>query len=94
MTRSKIFLCMGMTVIFSMIGITHAFGWSLQEAAAPYKGTVLHVLINHHTMYDYSKPYIPEFEKITGIKVDVELLTRKTMNTKQQFELASNTAAS
>jgi len=91
--RRRVWLFLSMGVLFLLVGFNHAMGWSLKEAAEPYRGTVLHMLINHHTMFDYSEPYIQEFEKETGIKVEIELLTRKTMNTKQEFELGSNTAA-
>ena len=93
MIRSKKCVFVALVVMFSLMGLTQAMGWSLKEAAEPYEGKVIYMLINHHTMYDYSKSYISEFEKESGIKIEIELLTRKTMNTKQEFELGSNTAA-
>lgn len=93
MLQRKSWLLLPMVMLFSLMAINQAIGWSLKEAAKPYKGTTVYVLINHHRMYEYSEPYIPEFERETGIKVNVELLTRRTMNTKQEFELGSNTAA-
>lgn len=93
MLGRKSWLLLSMVMLFSVIGVSQAMGWSLKEAAKPYKGTTIHMLINHHRMYEFSQPYIPEFERETGIKIEVELLTRRTMNTKQEFELGSNTAA-
>lgn len=59
------------TAVFSAACLcaTHAFAWSLKEAAAPYKGTTINVVGLERPSYKAAEKLTPEFEKETGIKV-------------------------
>ncbi|HEU4684499.1 MAG TPA: sugar ABC transporter substrate-binding protein [Nitrospira sp.] len=48
---------------------SHAFAWSLKEAAAPYKGTTISVVGLDRPSYKAAEKLTPEFEKETGIHV-------------------------
>ena len=52
-------------------GATHALAWSLEEAAAPYKGTKIKVLFLDRPGYKAAIQMLPEFEQKTGIKVNI-----------------------
>lgn len=71
-----------------------AFGWSWEEASKPYSGVTINVItVPHPTQVEPAKPYIPEFEKMTGIKVNIEYLERISLTTKQEMELGAHTGA-
>jgi multiple sugar transport system substrate-binding protein len=57
------------TALVSTIG--GAFAWSLEEAAKPYAGTVLDVVFLDRPGYNAAKEMLPEFEKMTGIKLNI-----------------------
>jgi multiple sugar transport system substrate-binding protein len=46
-----------------------AAGWNLADAAAPYKGTTINVVVLDRPSYVAEKQLIPQFEKETGITV-------------------------
>lgn len=52
-------------------GATHASAWSLEEAAKPYAGTELEVVFLLRPGYEAAEKMLPEFEKKTGIKVNI-----------------------
>jgi len=70
----------------------NAHAWSLKEAAAPYKGTTISMMINFHPSTDATKPFIKEFEETTGIKVDQNYMKLQDLRPKMDVELASGTA--
>ncbi len=74
--------------------ITETSGeWTWANAAAPYKGDTIYVLLQTHPSTDATKKLLPEFEAATGINVELELLQRRAMNTKEEMELASKSCA-
>ena len=50
---------------------TQASAWSLEEAAKPYAGTELEVVFLLRPGYEAAEKMIPEFEKKTGIKINI-----------------------
>lgn len=50
---------------------TPAAAWSLEEAAKPYAGTELEVVFLLRPGYEAAEKMLPEFEKKTGIKVNI-----------------------
>lgn len=53
-------------------GVTaSANAWSLEEAAKPYAGTVVDVVFLLRPGYEAAEAMLPEFEKKTGIKVNI-----------------------
>lgn len=82
-------------VLFFSIGIfaaSFASAWSLQEAAEPYRGTTISFMINFHPSTDATKPFIKEFEEITGIKVEQNYMKLQDLRPKMDVEFASGTA--
>jgi len=68
-------------------------GWSLAEAARPYRGTTIKAISVTHSANNATQPMIAEFEKETGIKVDFEYVERTVMNAKLDVELGAKTGA-
>jgi len=67
------------------------FGLSSPAQADPYKkyaGTTLVVNFPNIAYYDYATKVIPEFEKDTGIKVEIDKLEYMKMRDKQLLELS------
>ena len=52
-------------------GATAASAWSLEEAAKPYAGTTVDVVFLLRPGYEAAEAMLPEFEKATGIKVNI-----------------------
>ncbi len=52
-------------------GAQAAYAWSLEEAAKPYAGTTVDVVFLLRPGYEAAEKMIPEFEKKTGIKVNI-----------------------
>ncbi len=50
-----------------------AAAWSLEEAAAPYKGTTIRTIGEALPPLEAMKKLAPEFEKRTGITVEIEM---------------------
>ncbi|MEM1047386.1 MAG: sugar ABC transporter substrate-binding protein [Pseudomonadota bacterium] len=48
-----------------------ALAWSLEEAAKPYAGTTVDVVFLLRPGYEAAEAMLPEFEKATGIKVNI-----------------------
>jgi multiple sugar transport system substrate-binding protein len=57
--------------------------WSLEKAAAPYKGTQLNVVFLDRPGYRAIIKLLPEFEKRTGIKVNYEIAPYENSREKQ-----------
>jgi len=73
-------------------------GTALASFAAEFKwnrfaGTKIRLIADRHPAADAVYPYIPEFEKLTGIKVEYEILPEIQARQKKVVELASRSAA-
>jgi len=67
---------------------------SLEEAAKPYRGQTVNVLMPSDSWNDYVRKYIaPEFERVTGIKVNHETLPWGPLEEKLTAELSAGTGA-
>ena len=53
------------------LGAGQAGAWSLEEAAKPYAGTTVDVVFLLRPGYEAAEKMLPEFEKKTGIKVNI-----------------------
>ncbi len=60
-------LLLGLAAVGSPAG--SAAGWSLKDAAAPYKGMTINVVVLDRPSYVAEKQLIPQFEQETGINV-------------------------
>jgi len=67
--------------------------WSLAEAARPSRGTTIRAISVTHWANNATQPFISEFEKETGIKVEFEYLERTALNAKLDVELGARTGA-
>ena len=74
-------------------GASGATGWSLAEAARPYRGTTIKAISVTHWANNAVQPYLADFERETGIKVDFEYLERTALNAKLDVELGAGTGA-
>jgi multiple sugar transport system substrate-binding protein len=66
-----------------------SWGWSLEEAAKPYKGTTLRVGIAMVPVIEGYLPLIKDFSKRTGINVKVEKFTHAEWDAKGDADLYS-----
>lgn len=68
-----------------------AHAWSLEEAAAPYKGTEIKALFLDRPGYAAAIKLIPEFEAATGIKVSWETLPYENSRERQVLDFTGGT---
>ncbi|MCH8035562.1 MAG: extracellular solute-binding protein [Proteobacteria bacterium] len=68
-----------------------ALGWSVEEAAAPYKGSELKVGIAFVPVMEGLLPLMKEFGEKTGIKVKIEQFTHGEWDAKGDADLYSRT---
>ncbi len=70
MDFKKCFFAMVFVLILSASSV-YASGWSLEQAAKPYAGTEVDVVFLLRPGYEAAEKMLPEFEKKTGIKVNI-----------------------
>jgi multiple sugar transport system substrate-binding protein len=76
------------------IGAQTVSAWSLKEAAAPYAGATIRVSAMSGYQYNANAVELAkEFEKETGIKVVIDMVTYGEVIEKHMMELSSGTAA-
>lgn len=63
--------------------------WSLEQAAAPYKGTDVNVIFLDRPGYRAIIKLLPEFEKKTGIKINYEIVPYENSREKQVLNFTS-----
>ena len=78
-----------LTVAFSWLGLSIAQAWSLEEAAKDYKGTEVKVTFLDRPGYRAAIEMLPEFEKLTGIKVSYELIPYENSREKQVLDFSA-----
>jgi multiple sugar transport system substrate-binding protein len=71
-------------------GPASAADWSLEKAAAPYKGTELSVIFLDRPGYRAIIQLLPEFEKATGIKVNYEIVPYENTREKEVLNFTSH----
>jgi multiple sugar transport system substrate-binding protein len=76
-------------VLFSGIGLSLAQAWSLEEAAKDYKGTEIKVIFLDRPGYRAAIEMLPEFEKLTGIKVSYELVPYENSREKEVLDFSA-----
>ena len=72
---------------------THAGAWTLAEAAAPYKGTVVKAIFLDRPGYKAAAALIPQFEKETGIKISYETVPYESTNQRYVLDFTSGGGA-
>ncbi|MCH8002897.1 MAG: hypothetical protein IIA34_14730, partial [Proteobacteria bacterium] len=68
-------LALGLGALLGLGMAQPALGWSVEEAAAPYKGSELKVGIAFVPVMEGLLPLMEEFGKTTGINVKIEQFT-------------------
>ena len=75
---------------FAAFGVVDEAGaWSLEEAAAPYKGTTIRTIGEALPPLEAMKKLAPEFEKRTGITVEIEMYEASETANKVMLDLNS-----
>ncbi|MGE5507833.1 MAG: ABC transporter substrate-binding protein [Chitinophagales bacterium] len=89
--KRRVQLSLGLLIL---VGLSLVLTAALPVAAAPqpYKGKTLRVVLANHPWAEAIKPLIPEFEKETGINVNVEQYFEDQLTQKLSVELASGTS--
>jgi multiple sugar transport system substrate-binding protein len=72
-------------------GGPQAAAWSLEEAAAPYKGTTIKALFLDRPGYAAAIKILPEFEEKTGIDVEWETLPYENSRERQVLDFTGGT---
>jgi multiple sugar transport system substrate-binding protein len=77
------------TSALSVFGAALPFASSFaQDRYAKYRGSTVVMSIPAHPHYDAMQKLLPEFTKLTGIKVEVDRLAVPRMKDKQLLEMA------
>ena len=75
---------------FAAFGVFDEVGaWSLEEAAAPYKGVTIRTIGEALPPLEAMKKLVPEFEKRTGITVEIEMYEASETANKVMLDLNS-----
>jgi multiple sugar transport system substrate-binding protein len=70
--------------------VTQAGAWSLEEAAKPYNGQTIRLVGESLPPLEALKKMAPQFEKLTGITVEVEMYEHSEAVNKVQLDLNSH----
>ena len=71
------------------LGSGAAQAWTLEEAAAPYKGTEIKAIFLDRPGYAAAIKLLPEFEKKTGIKVSYETVPYENSREREVLSFTS-----
>jgi len=78
-----------LSAVMALGPVSHAAAWSLEEAAAPYKGATIRTIGEALPPLEAMKELAPEFEKRTGIKVEIEMYEHSEAVSKVMLDLNS-----
>lgn len=78
-----------LSAVMTLGPVSHAAAWSLEEAAAPYKGATIRTIGEALPPLEAMKELAPEFEKRTGIKVEIEMYEHSEAVSKVMLDLNS-----
>ena len=84
---------LGVAIVLCMVPV-----WSSAQVPSTakgdlYKGETINVVLMNHASTVLIRKFLPEFEKATGMKVNMELLGQKNLFQKEELELAGMTGA-
>ncbi|WP_206078482.1 ABC transporter substrate-binding protein [Poseidonocella sp. HB161398] len=86
--RRKTLSAAGLSAL-ALAAATQASAWSYEEAAAPYAGTQISILDEVTPLQEQFAEIVPEFEKLTGIKVNYQLLNHFEVINRGQADMLS-----
>ncbi len=78
-----------LSAVMTLGPVSHAAAWSLEEATAPYKGATIRTIGEALPPLEAMKELAPEFEKRTGIKVEIEMYEHSEAVSKVMLDLNS-----
>lgn len=84
-------LALGLGAMLGLAAAQPALGWSVEEAAVPYKGSTLKVGIAFVPVMEGLLPLLEEFGTRTGINIKVEQFTHGEWDAKGDADLYSHT---
>ncbi|MEE8498977.1 MAG: hypothetical protein V3S27_00285, partial [Kiloniellales bacterium] len=90
-SAKKYALGLGLGALLGLSLAQPALGWSVEEAAAPYKGSELKVGIAFVPVMEGLLPLMEEFGETTGINVKIEQFTHGEWDAKGDADLYSRT---
>ncbi len=90
MNRRRL-LATGTALALVMAATGQASAWTLEEAAAPYKGTTIKALFLDRPGYRAAIEILPEFEEKTGIDVTWEILPYENSRERQVLDFTGGT---
>ena len=70
------------------VAAADAASWNIAKAAAPYKGTELHVIFLDRPGYRAIEKLLPQFERETGIKVTYDVVPYESTHEKEVLSFA------
>ena len=91
--KRNILLVNILLILALLLGSTSVYAWSWEEAAEPYRGETINVVMQSHPITEITGGMLDEFTALTGIKVKREEIARNSLLQKQEIELASMTGA-
>ena len=81
-----------LAVLLLSTGLASAQGWSVSEAAEPYRGTTIRALFLDRPGYDAAITLLPQFEEATGIQVVWETLPYENSRERQVLDFTTMSA--
>ena len=90
MNRRRL-LATGTALALVMAAAGQASAWTLEEAAAPYKGTTIKALFLDRPGYRAAIEILPEFEEKTGIDVTWEILPYENSREREVLDFTGGT---
>lgn len=80
-------------IAFGLLSASDAWAWSYEDAAKPYKGTTIRVLDEVTPLQQTLAKLVPEFQAVTGINVEFELLNHFDVISKGQADMLSGSGS-
>jgi multiple sugar transport system substrate-binding protein len=90
--KRRVQLSLGLLIVLTGLSLVLAMVLPVAAAPQPYKGKTLRVVLANHPWAEAIKPLIPQFEKETGLNVNVESYFEDQLTQKLSVELASGSS--
>lgn len=79
---------LALTTALTPLAAVQAAPWDIAKAAAPYKGTELHVIFLDRPGYRAIEKLLPQFEQQTGIKITYDVVPYESTHEKEVLNFA------
>ena len=81
---------LALTTALTPLAAARAAPWDIAKAAAPYKGTELHVIFLDRPGYRAIEKLLPQFEQQTGIKITYDVVPYESTHEKEVLNFAGS----